>query len=79
MYLILDMDSGLLEFVSPPESLHIMAAITSRPTIAGASRCLQLEDTQKINVKCAYFDTEDHNCMDDTGGVRHRIFMVIRT
>ena len=42
--------------VSPPEGLHIMAALKSRPTSTGASRCLQLED-----VKCAYFDTEDHN------------------
>ena len=47
--------------VSPPEVLHIMAAIASRPTSTVASRCLQLEDTQKTNVKCAYFDAKDHN------------------
>ena len=65
--------------VSPQEGLHIMAAITSRPTSTGASRCLQLEDTKKKNnVKCAFFDTEDHNRTTLNGGVRHRIFMVIR-
>ena len=64
--------------VSPPEGLHIMAAITSRPTSTGASRSLQLEDTQKTNVKCAFFDTEDLNRTTLTDGVRHRIFMVIR-
>ena len=53
MYLILDMDSGLLDHdsdsVSPPEGLHIMAALTSRPTSTGASRCLHLDGEERAD------------------------------
>ena len=57
----LDCSNHDSDSVSPPEGLHMMAAIMSRPTSTGACRCLQLEDNRKTNVKCAYSDTEDHN------------------